>query len=165
MSPLFSVATLTENTGRLAHPCTESVCLYTHARNKHTQAMSAMLGCMLGLLVPSQLLARPAAALSSSTAEQPAGAIGPESLDVRLRRHSKSGYIIEADLKTSKAGHAAGASCQPPHVRAAHLATKSSPTAHAQLVTRNTHVPAQLALPHGARNPSRNPFAENTSWP
>ena len=33
------------------------------------------------------------------------------------------------------------------------LATKSSPTAHAQLVTRNTHVPAQLALPHGTRNP------------
>ena len=80
--------------------------------------MSAMLACMLGLLVPSQYLARPAAALSSSTVEQPAGAIGPESLDVRVRRHSKSGYIIEADLKTSKAGHAAGASCQPPHVRA-----------------------------------------------
>ena len=88
--------------------------------------MSVIVVCALAVLVPLRFLARPAAALSSSTtAEQQAGAIVAfvEGLDARPRRHSKSvGYNVQAapgaNLKTSKSGHAAGASCQLPNVRA-----------------------------------------------
>ena len=128
---------------------------YTHARNEHTQAMSVILACTLAVLVPVQFLARPAAALSSATAEQPEGAHfgeGLESLDARPRRHSESADDMgeleeqEANLKTIKAGHAAGAS----YHACAHLATKSSPAAHTQLVTRNTHAgaPCHTSLYH-----------------
>ena len=142
----------------------------THARTEHTQGMPAILVCILAcaVLVPFQFLARPAAALSSSTAEQPAGAIVDftEGLDARPRRHSKSGYIVQAEpgvnLKTNKASsHAAGASCQPPRVRAP-CHQKLRYGAHATSNTKHTHVGATRST---TRNPSRNPFAENTPWP
>ena len=67
----------------------------------------------------------PTAALQSHGAEQSAGAIVEEGLlegDARPRRHQKSGHIVQAEAagpeakpKTSKSGHAAGASCNPPH--------------------------------------------------
>ena len=123
---------------------TESVCLVrTHARTEHTQAMSTIVVCILAALLPFH--AKPAAALHHTAAGPPADPIVEEGLlgggDARPRRHSKSGYIVqagpEAELKKYKAGHAAGASCHLPHPKRAPCHQKFTYGAHA-LVTRNT---------------------------
>ena len=106
--------------------------------------MSATLVCALAALMSFR--ARPAAALSS-TAGQPAGAVVEEGLPeggARPRRHSKGGYIVQAEpganLKTSKAGHAGGASCHPPHPVRAPCHKTLSYGAHATTSnTKRTH--------------------------
>ena len=121
---------------------------------EHRQATSAIL---VSILV-APFHAKPAAALSATAAGQPKGPIVEEGLlggDARQRRHSKSGYIVQAEpganLKTNKASsHAAGASCHSPHPVRAPCHQKLPYGAHATSNTKHTliRMSAQLALTH-----------------
>ena len=148
---------------------------------------------LIAIVATAGYFSVPTAALQSHAAEQSAGAIVEEGLlggDARPPRHSKSGYIVQAEpranLKTSKADHAAGASdlrrmCRPcmrpssasldhvlpsttphertlpPKKRARHLYTTSNYNTKPQS-TKHTHVGA-------TRSTTRNPVAESTPWP